>query len=72
MIEITTKIHRDNKSGSMQCAFCMNTKDMYIIPINIDNKYCGNIFVCGGCYRHIMGRPENKLNSDSGEGNLLK
>ena len=32
----------------------------------------GNIFVCGGCYRHIMGRPENKLNSDSGEGNLLK
>ena len=56
----------------MQCAFCMNTKDMHTIPVNIDDKYCGNIFVCGGCYRHIMGRPENKqFSSDSGEGNLV-
>ena len=45
MIEITTKIHRDNKSGSMRCAFCMNTKDMYQIPINIDSIVVISLYV---------------------------
>lgn len=72
MIQLTINVDSTKQHGEIQCPFCNAIKGMYLFPIYIEDRYCGVLYLCKGCYHHLTGRSKTNYHSDDGSGNLLK